>query len=214
MEISSGKTMVPPILVSAVALVLIFSIPASGQPSEGRFEGGALLTYTFWRQIGSRDVGVGTEATGIGGRFVYKLFPYIDFDTDVILLPGSQASGNRLQGFFGGKAGKRFDRVGVFLKARPGFTHFSNDPFGASNPGTGSSFFTHDFAGSTEPSIDLGGVIEYYTRRGPILRFDLGDTIIHYARRSVRVSQLQPEILAGGFTMDNWQGSFGLSFRF
>jgi hypothetical protein len=150
---------------------------------------------------------------GIGGRFVYNLMRYADVEAEAILLPGSQASGNRAQGFFGGKIGIRRDRFGVFIKARPGFIYFSNSPFGDSEPGSGDSFFSHDFASATEPSIDLGGVVEYYNRRGLILRFDLGDTVVSYGTRTVRISQ-QQEIQAGGFTTHNWQGSFGFGFRF
>jgi hypothetical protein len=57
-------------------------------------------------------------------------------------------------------------------------------------------------------------VLEFYTRRGLILRLDLGDTLIRYATRTVRSSDAQPAIAAGGFHTHNWQGSFGIGFRF
>jgi hypothetical protein len=164
------------------------------------------------RQIGSRDAGPGTEAGGIGGRLSYRIHPSLDFDGDLVLHPNAGVCGYRLQGFFGVKAGARFGRVGIFAKARPGLLHFAKDPFGASKEG--STPFEPRWASSLEPTLDLGGVLEYHARAGPILRFDLGDTIVRYGRRSVSISQLQAPISAGGFTTHNWQCSLGVSFRF
>ena len=110
------------------------------------------------------------------------------------------------------KSGKRWEKGGVFLKVRPGFIHFRRDPFGVAKPGRG--FPSHERVSSTELDVDLGGVIEYYTARGLILRLGLGDSVIRYARRTVRTSELLPTLEAGGFTTHNWQGSFGISFRF
>jgi hypothetical protein len=195
--------------------ILVLMVPdiAGAQDTEQRYEIGGLVTYTFLREIGTRDVGVGTDSGGLGGRLVYRAFPLLDLETEFNFLPGNSAtSGNHLQGFFGVKTGKRWKQGGIFLKARPGFIHFRRDPFGVPKPG--SSIFSTERATSTEPDIDLGGVVEYYTARGLILRFDLGDSMIHYARRTVRTSQFLPPFEAGGFTTHNWQGSFGISFRF
>src|SRR5215831_3600468 len=199
----------------SIWMILVLIIPdiAGAQDTGQRYELGGLITYTFLREIGTRDVGVGTESGGLGGRLVYRAFPLLDFESEINFLPGNSAtSGNHLQGLFGVKAGKRWEKAGIFLKTRPGFIHFSRDPFGVKEPG--SSLFSTERAASTEPDIDLGGVLEYYTARGLILRFDLGDSVIHYARRTVRTSDLQPPFEAGGFTTHNWQGSFGISFRF
>jgi hypothetical protein len=62
--------------------------------------------------------------------------------------------------------------------------------------------------------MDAGGVFEYHTSRGPVIRFDLGDTIVHYEERTVSVSQFVPPVQAGGFTTHNRQWSIGLGFRF
>src|SRR5215471_6979641 len=149
-----------------VLLLLVPEILAAQDPGQ-RFEVGGLITYTFLREIGTRDVGVGTESAGLGGRLVYRAFPLVDLENEINFLPGNSAtSGNHLQGFFGVKAGKRWQKGGIFLKARPGFIHFRRDPFGVGKPG--SNFLSTERAASTEPDIDLGGVIEYYTARGPI----------------------------------------------
>jgi hypothetical protein len=186
---------------------------ACAQDTTPRYELGGLITYTFLKEIGSTDSGVGTQAGGLGGRFVYHAFPMLDLESEINFLPGNSAtSGNRVQGLFGFKSGKRWGKGGIFLKARPGFMHFRRDPFGVQKPG--SSIFSTERATSTELNVDLGGVIEYYTSRGLILRFDLGDSVIRYARRTVRTSEFVPPYEAGGFTTHNWQGSFGVSVRF
>src|SRR5262245_32806485 len=199
----------------SIWMILVLLVPdiAGAQDTGQRYELGGLFTYTFLREIGSRDVGIGTESAGLGGRLVYRAFSLVDVETEINFLPGNSAtSGNHLQGFFGVKAGKRWKKGGIFLKVRPGFIHFSRDPFGVGKPG--SSIFSIERAASTEPDVDLGGVIEYYTARGLILRFDLGDSVIHYARRTVRTSEFLPSFEAGGFTTHNWQGSLGISVRF
>ena len=186
---------------------------AGAQDTQQRYELGGLITYTFLREIGTTDSGVGTGAGGLGGRLVYRAFPLLDLESEINYLPGNSAtSGNHLQGFFGVKAGKRWKRGGIFLKARPGFIHFRRDPFGVQKPG--SSIFSHERASATEPNLDVGGVIEYYTSHGLILRFDLGNSVIRYARRTVRTSEFVPAYEAGGFTTHNWQGSFGIGLRF
>jgi len=135
---------------------------AGAQDTEKRYELGGLITYTFLREIGTSDVGVGTESAGLGGRLVYHAFPLLDLETEINVLPGNSAtSGNHLQGLFGVKAGKRWKKGGIFVKARPGFIHFSRDPFGVRKPA--SSLFSHERAASTEPNIDVGGVLEYST---------------------------------------------------
>src|SRR5262245_57288204 len=141
-------------------LVLFLSDFARAQDTVQQFEAGGLITYTFLREIGSRDVGAGTDAAGLGGRLVYRALPFVDLETEINLLPGNSAtSGNHLQGFFGVKAGKRWKKGGLFVKARPGFIHFRRDPFGVGKPGQ--SFFSPERASSTESDFDLGGVIEY-----------------------------------------------------
>ena len=164
---------------------------------------------------GDRKPGLqaGTEVAGFGGRFGYRVHPHLNLESELNFLPGNSAtSGNHLQAFAGVKAGKRWERGGVFLKVRPGFIRFSRDPFGVGKPGA--AFLSHQRAASTEPAVDFGGVIEYYTRRGLTLRLDVGYDLIHYALREVRTSPSLPGFEAGGFTTHNWQESFGVGFRF
>jgi hypothetical protein len=207
------KQMVKTVLfMVALLLVLAFPTVAAAQDGEPRFEAGVLFTYVFLEQIGSRDVGVGTGVGGLGGRISYRLLPFVDLDGDLIFHPSAGVNGSRFQALLGTKVGMRFRKVGLFAKARPGFLYFSKDPFGVAEPN--STPLRTNWASSLEPSLDLGGVFEFYTSRGPIIRFDLGDTIINYESRMVVVSQLEPPRREGGFRTHNRQWSIGLSFAF
>src|SRR5262249_33141136 len=86
-------------------------------------------------------------------------------------------TGTRTEGLFGVKAGRRFNKVGVFGKFRPGFFTTGR---------TTTSFFTeggslsqfNTFFNTTNLALDLGGVMEVYHSSRIFTRFDLGDTII------------------------------------
>jgi hypothetical protein len=195
-----------------IALINLFSPLAFAQ--DRPHEVGVVWTYTFLKEIGTRDAGVGTEAAGMGGRFTYRIKPFLHLETEMNVLPGNSAtSGNRVQGLFGAKMGVQWKKVGFFVKARPGFLHFRRDPFGVGVP-SGTNFFSRERAKSTEPTLDIGGVIEYLTEGGVTVRFDLGDSMVRYAPRTVRTSDFVPPFQAGGFSTHNWQGSFGVGIRF
>jgi len=67
-------------------VVLIVPDIAGAQDTEQRYELGGLVTYTFLREIGTRDVGVGTDSGGLGGRLVYRAFPWLDLETEINFL--------------------------------------------------------------------------------------------------------------------------------
>src|SRR6185436_12981566 len=111
------------------------AIPAHA--ADQKYEAGGLATYTFLRQIGSTDSGVGTESAGVGARLVRHAFSGMDVEGEINFLPGNAAtSGNHIQGLSGVKSGTRWQRLGLFAKARAGFFHFRRDPFGVGKPGT------------------------------------------------------------------------------
>lgn len=91
----------------------------------------------------------------------------------------------------GVKYGRRFERFGVFAKARPGFMHFSSvshvtgvETFTFE----GQTFFfpTFEQRGRTYFSFDAGGVFEFYPSERLFTRFDVGDTMIRYPERDGR----------------------------
>src|SRR5256714_15110446 len=87
---------------------------------------------------------------------------------------------------FGVKGGKRWQKFGIFAKARPGFVSFDNTikitrelfaPFPGATPRL-FNIFTPER--KTHLSADVGGVLEFYPSRRMLVRFDIGDTIIRY----------------------------------
>ena len=63
------------------------------------------------------------------------------------------------------------------------------------------------------PSLDVGGVVEFYISPRWMARFDIGDTMIRY--REIRLEGFtQPFILQPGQTRHNLQLSSGIGFRF
>ena len=105
-----------------------------------------------------------------------------------------------MQGFVGFKAGKRWNRFGAFGKFRPGLNSYS----GAIKGITSTNPLTFQLGRRTDPSFDLGGIFEFYVSRRILLRYDLGDTIIHYNSGSG----------VPGLVKNNFQFSTAMAFRF
>src|SRR5262245_62082983 len=197
-----------------LATLLLAGLPLAvpSLASAQRLEIGVYFTYVHLERIGSTDHEVGSTSGGIGGRIVWRFLPHLDLDGEVAVHPNAGVTGYKVQGFLGAKAGVRFSRVGLFVKARPGFLYFSKDPFGPDRPGA--SFVDTQWAHSLEPAFDIGGVVEYYTSKGIVVRLDLADTVVRYEVRSVFVSQREPARQVAGFTTRNRQWSLGVGKRF
>jgi hypothetical protein len=75
-------------------------------------------------------------------------------------------------------------------------------------------FYNTQWAHSLEPALDIGGVVEYYTPNGIVVRLDLADTVVRYDARSVFVSQREPARQVAGFTTRNRQWGVGVGKRF
>src|SRR6185295_14071423 len=100
--------------------------------------------------------------------------------------------GKKTQGFFGVKAGKRFEKFGVFAKARPGFVNYSRGDYqfaGACIAVFPPPIGCYQPVSRTNFAIDVGGVFEYYPSKRTIVRFDVGDTIVHLPARNVGAFQ-------------------------
>jgi hypothetical protein len=158
---------------------------------------------------------------GFGGRFTYNLSPNFALEVQSDFYPrnlffvnNGRAGGRTLQGQGGVKAGKRFEKFGVFAKARPGMISFSRTvSFEGIDPV--SSIPIYREGRKNYFSFDLGGVLEFYRSPRIVARFDGGDTMIHY--RSVELPifffPLQT-FRAPAETMHNFQFSAGVGFRF
>jgi hypothetical protein len=126
---------------------------------------------------------------GIGARFTFNFNKNFAIEGAV---HGSfndcfncQPSGHVFDLFGGIKAGKRYKSWGIFAKARPGDVSFPSGRFKIIQTGTTGSFpFQFQAIGLDSFAADLGGVVEFYPSRRIVTRFDAGDTIIHFSRRT------------------------------
>ncbi len=198
------------LMLVAVALMICLNRSEARAQSDDvpKFELGGHVTVIDLRALGE------VEAGGPGARFTYNFTRHIALDTEVnVLTKQVTAGGTKIQGQFGIKAGARKEKVGVFAKIRPGFMRFENDPFGGFD--LGFDPFTRRERGTTEPTLDIGGVFEIYPSKNTIVRIDAGDTIIRFGSRT-RSSGLigAPEIAVGGFTRHNFQAGLGFAIRF
>lgn len=140
---------------------------------------------------------------GFGARFTYNLTNHVALEAEGNFFPGRPRNefggftpggipgGHIYQGQFGVKAGKRFKKVGVFMKVRPGFIGFTQV---SQFTGFRLKTFFHPSQGrqvqlenaefgigkATYLSTDVGGVVEFYPSRRIVTRLDVGDTIIRY----------------------------------
>ena len=183
--------------------------------------------------------------TGVGARFTYNLTNHVALEAEGNLFPGRPL--NEFEGFspggvpagrtcqvqFGVKAGKRFKKFGLFLKARPGFVTFTE---ASQFTGFRLRTFFHVSQGrnvhlenaefrtgkATYLSTDLGGVLEFYPSRRIVTRFDIGDTLIRYGIYRERLANVCPlccpcpsELFERpAETRHNLQFSAGIAIRF
>lgn len=192
----------------------------SGSERTKRFEVGVQFTSLFVNptNVSGSLISPRIHAEpGFGPRFTFNLTDNIAFEVEGNYYTRLQRtfflnSGHIFQAQFGGKVGKRFDRWGVFGKARPGFVGFTRVtqlPAGAQVPAiipTERKFY---------PSLDVGGVVEFYISPRWMARFDVGDTMIRYDEISIpSLGALQVFVLQPKQTRHNLQVTSGIGFRF
>lgn len=230
-------------LIYLFLTVVTFASVVDGQEKTPRFEVGAQFTLLSGTPpapapqslIILNDNGRHTEP-GLGGRFTFNLTDNIALEAegnfftrdltdshDVRTLPPNP-SGHMFQGQFGAKVGKRFSKWGVFGKARPGFVGFTKVSDLVSSQTSNVQILNQTItvtvgqfriAKKLYPSIDIGGVMEFYVSRRWMLRFDIGDTIIRYGELSAQGFTLSNQIVRRPpETHHNFQFSSGVGFRF
>ena len=191
------------------------SSDASGWTQEKvrRYEAGVQVTSLFVDppsfQLSATLPRVHVEP-GFGGRFTFNLTNNIAFEAEANYYTRQMAfpdGGHMFQGQFGAKVGKRFDTWGVFGKARPGFVGFTEvikfPVFGAQGP------FTISTETKYYPSLDVGGVVEFYIHPRWMARIDVGDTLIRYDQ-----IEINSFVFRRRDTVHNLQLSSGIAFRF
>ncbi|MGH9901675.1 MAG: outer membrane beta-barrel protein [Pyrinomonadaceae bacterium] len=166
---------------------------------------------------------------GFGGRITYNFNRNVAVEAEGNFFPGESprtttTGGRAFQGQFGVKAGKRFEKFGVFAKIRPGFIRF-NDVLNITGVEVlefeGERFIIPQFTtpSRTYFSTDVGGVLEFYPSRRIVTRIDIGDTIIRFGSRREFSPIFPPPagqeiITRPAETTHNFQFSAGIGFRF
>ena len=215
-------------IIFAAGLLVSAAREARAQDDEPRWEVGGHFTALDFnnsdRLTGSPGSNFQSEsyptASGFGARVGYNVTRHVAVEAELNYFPRDRflEGGRKVQGLFGVKAGKRFERVGVYAKARPGFLRLSRGDFHsrpnilciAPFPGCFESEPTTSFA------LDLGGVVELYPSKHTFVRFDGGDTLVRFGQRlaPVRAANTTFIIATEGGTAHNFQGGVGFGFRF
>ncbi|HEY3104066.1 MAG TPA: hypothetical protein VGJ69_10765 [Pyrinomonadaceae bacterium] len=163
---------------------------------------------------------------GVGGRFTVNINKGVALEAAGYFSPGTcdtcagQQTGRIAEGLFGVKAGKRFSKVGIFAKARPGFMTIGKGYFDFVP--TSGGFVTLVPHRLTPFALDLGGVFEFYPSKKIVIRVDYGDTILHYRQYSFIGFDFNPVTLQvtpvqrtqPAHTTHNSQFIAGVGFRF
>lgn len=226
-----------PFLHAFFVVLVAINIASAQSENAPRFEVGAHFSSItiiepsarfFIRPESSNDF---RTEPGVGGRFTYNFTDSIAGEAEVNFFPNNSGglpedytAGRAIQGLLGVKAGKRFERFGIFGRARPGFVRFSRAFSGtrrvANSSGTTSLVSNY---GRTNFAMDIGGTLEIYPSRRIVTRFDIGDTIIRYSDLTFEIPpscSLTPPfpcITQGRFpgrTTNNFQFSAGIGLRF
>jgi hypothetical protein len=218
--------------LATLAIVLVCTTSKAQDSEAPKFEAGVQFTLLTVNQptpgllcCGFIHLGQPSSywKSGIGGRLTYNFNEFLAAEATVNYFSDSRVEdpvffsslpeGKIYQGQFGVKAGKRFDRVGIFAKARPGFVGFTkvSQLVDSTPPITFTNFLIER---ETYFSMDVGGVVEFYPSQNTVIRIDAGDTIIRYGTFRTPGFFLPPVLERAPETRHNFQLVTGFGFRF
>src|SRR6185312_10304950 len=156
------------------------------------------------------------DESAIGGWMTYNLGRHFGFDAAASFFPREmkfvsfQQGGQMIQALAGVRWGVRRDRWSVFAKFRPGAQIYTLTT-------------AFDFREQLDPhqplptftnvAFDAGGIFEVYTSKHSLLRFDAGNTEIHFRRRHFLDDQGNPFTVPGA-THASIQLTAGFGLRF
>jgi hypothetical protein len=193
--------------------------PGGAIDAKRKFEAGIFFTSLSRSGNGDRN--------GFGGRFTYDFASFgggkyvAAWDSEVSFLPGDRfvftprSDGRVVQAFSGLKIGRRWEKFGIFAKARPGFVQYTRgkqDVTGTfANP-----VFTSER--ETNAAFDAGGILEFYPTKRITTRFDFGDTLVRFGQRGTHFydffnGTINPVALPSTLK-HNFSFSAGIGFRF
>ncbi|HEV2881210.1 MAG TPA: outer membrane beta-barrel protein [Pyrinomonadaceae bacterium] len=204
----------------AAALVLLCLFSAPGETRAQAQDAPKVEVGVQFSSLSMSEINSSTEP-GVGGRVTYNLTDDVALEAQFDFFPynrrfrGFRNGGRIAQGLFGVKAGKRFEKFGIFGKARPGFTSFSagREEVVVLSP------TVIDFRPQREThfATDVGAVLEFYPTRRFVTRFDAGDTIIRYGDTTgtfITGTGTTGQFPVPGDVKHNFQFSAGVGFRF
>jgi Outer membrane protein beta-barrel domain len=175
-----------------------------------RFEVGIQLATLGSERSPNFDV---TNEIGVGGLFSYNINKYFSADGALTMFPKEyhhvdfQQGGSITQGLFGLKTGIRGERVGVFLKMRPGFQRYSQTIQDFTLP-----LGQRPVNSLTHFAFDLGGVIEVKISTRTLMRFEAGDVMRF--QKETRLSGASVPTVVPSHRFDTIQLSTGILWRF
>jgi len=187
----------------------LFTVLTSAQANTARFEFGPQLTQIYFpvNPLGSVQYQPGFGAFG-SLRLCKALKADSSFSiTPTVPITGTSYVGGRLtQAFFGVRAGLSKGRIDLDAKVRPGLASFGSVVLRIS-PLPSPQFFVGRL---TEPSLDIGGVLEVRISRRFAVRYEMGDTMIFYGSRKL-FTNLPP---VSGDLVNTLEFDTGFAFRF
>ena len=209
-------------LLTFICLLLVTVEAFSQSQDLPKFEIGAEFTTLNREGFIERRTDV-----GLGARLTYNVNKNFSVEGAGYFFPQRcftcAHNGRVTEGLAGIKFGKRFERWGIFAKARPGVVSFSEGQFNITPTGTGGVFpFTFEVKRLTNFAMDLGGVIEFYPSKRIVTRIDAGNTLIHFTRRTNNEFRFDPTIgdvvlvpiTRPAKTTHNFQFMTSVGFRF
>ena len=208
--------------ITAIGISLLFG------PLNTRAQSADVPKYEVAAEFSSLTLNPEHTEPGLGGRFTYNLNRNVALEAAGYFFPHECqfcSTGRISEGLFGVKAGKRFQKWGIFGKARPGLVSFSKGAFNLVPIGGGGPFpFRIESRRQTNFALDVGGVIEFYPSRHIVTRFDFGDTLIRVGQRTTGfqlitdpntgVTTLGAPIISPAYTGNTFQFTAGVGFRF
>jgi hypothetical protein len=178
----------------------------------------------------------GQTLPGVGARLTYNLNRHFAVEGAAYFSPGNcqfcgEVTGRITQGMVGIKAGQRFKKFGLFVKARPGVINLSQAEFDLVGTGSSKGLPTGPFdeppfkfvtRSRTDFAVDVGGVLEIYPKKNFFLRFDTGLLIERVGSRTFHsfaldetTGSFRPSpIRIPGSTIGHFQFISGVGFRF
>jgi hypothetical protein len=209
-------------VIRLVALVLSFACAAGVAAASAQTPGERLEVAANLNMLRLSDFS-GTRA-GVAGRVTFDLTPHLAVEGEVafypkdrIVQPGGtsgtgayQIAGNRRRtdALFGVKAGTRFERFGLFAKARPGFTRLADRGTACEGPGCAVILMLiAPYRYRTEFAFDFGGGLELFPSARSVARFEVGDTMIRHR-------SFAPPCPGAECTSHNLSTRLGIGYRF